>query len=181
MKMKVVKLMFKLLLVVVIAVGGMQQTMARQAYMDAYNTTFNTNATCDVCHVNPAGGGSLNQYGSQFQFQPNYNTDPVSALNNIGSATAAPAATATIMVTATATTMVTPTATTSVTATPAVTPTPIATATPTEMPTTVIETPTEIPPTTMPTATKTTPGFELAVFIIGLLAGCVLLKQQHNK
>ncbi len=165
MIVKSVKLMFELFLLVVIAVGGMQQAIALPAYMDAYNTTFN-NATCDVCHVNPAGGGPLNSYGKQFQAQPDHVTHPATALDNIGPTTA--------------TTTVTPTATTMVTATPAVTPTPIATATPTEMPTTIIETPTEVPPTTMPTATQTTPGFEQVFFIIGLLAGYVLLKQ-HNK
>ncbi|VVB95038.1 Uncharacterised protein [uncultured archaeon] len=169
------KLLFVLFLLSVIAVAGVQQTTSLPAYLDAYNTTFNTNTTCDVCHVNPAGGGSLNSYGKQFQAQPDHATDPASAISNIGPTTAA-----TTPVTPTVTTMVTPTATTMVTPTPAVTPTPIATEIPTEMPTTIVETPTEVPPTTMPTATQTTPGFEQVFFIIGLLAGYVLLKQ-HNK
>ncbi len=167
-----VKLMFVLFLLTVIAVAGVQQTTARPEYLGAYNTTFNTNATCGICHVNPAGGGSLNSYGMQFQSQPNYATNPAAALAAIGPTTVTPAATATI----TATSAVT----TTMTVTPAATLPLITAETPTEIPTTIIETPTEVPPTTMPTATQTTPGFEQAVFMIGLLAGYVLLKQ-HNK
>ncbi|HEY9205593.1 MAG TPA: hypothetical protein VIO58_06690 [Candidatus Methanoperedens sp.] len=165
-----VKLMSALFLLTVIAVAGVQQSIALPAYLNAYNTTFNTNATCSVCHVNPAGGGSLNSYGMYFQNQPNYNINPAAALANIGPTTVTPAATTTVAATAT----------TTMTATPAETLPLIATETPTEIPTTIIETPTEVPPTTMPTATQTTPGFEQAVFVIGLLAGYVLLKQ-HNK
>ncbi len=173
------KLMFVLFLLAVIAVAGVQQATARQAYMDAYNTTFNTNATCNVCHVNAAGGGSLNSYGTIFQSQPNYNTDPATALAANGPTTVTPTITATTTPTMIATPTMTATAVAMMTATPAVTPTLIATETPTEMPTTIIETPTEVPPTTMPTATKKTPGFE-AIFMIGLLAGYVLLKQRNK-
>ncbi len=167
-----VKLMFMLFLLTVIAIAGVQSTVARPEYMDAYNNTFQTNADCSVCHVNPAGGGSLNSYGMQFQNQPNYYNDPNGALTAIGPTTA------TTTVTPTATTTVTATATTTMTATPAVTP--ILIATPTEIPTTIIETPTEVPPTTMPTATQTTPGFEQVFFMIGLLAGYILLKHQNK-
>ncbi len=167
-----VKLMSVLFLLTVMAVAGVQQSMARPAYLDAYNTTFNTNATCSVCHVNPAGGGSLNSYGMQFKSQPNYATNPAAALAAIGSTTVTPAATATITATSAATT--------TMTATPAETPPLIATETATEIPTTIIETPTEVPPTMIPTATQTTPGFEQAVFMIGLLASYVLLKQQNK-
>jgi hypothetical protein len=57
---------------------------ATQQYLAAYNTIFSTNATCSVCHVNSAGGGTLNSYGMQFQNQTNHVTNPAAALITIG-------------------------------------------------------------------------------------------------
>ncbi len=167
------KSIFVLLLLTVIAVVGVQQTFALQAYMDAYNSTFNTNASCDVCHVNPAGGGARNSYGTLFASQPDHAANPDAALAAIGRAPTA---------TATATSTVTPTLTPAATS---VTPTPEPTETyETPEPTETYETPTPEPTETYetptPTATPKTPGFEQVFFIIGLLAGYVLLKK-HNK
>ncbi len=55
-------------------------------YLDAYNTTFNTNAGCGICHVNPVDGGPRTAYGIMFENQTKHASDPSSALTTIGQA-----------------------------------------------------------------------------------------------
>lgn len=68
-------------------------TSATQQYLDAYSKTFNTQTACRLCHLNPAGGGTLNPYGIKFQNQPNHATNPEAALASISGAPAVEAPT----------------------------------------------------------------------------------------
>ncbi len=173
-------IVLELFLIVSVASIWISGAIATQQYMDAYNTTFSTNASCRICHVNPAGGGTLNSYGMQFQNQTNYNTDPSTALQNIGSApvtTPGATTTATSMVTAISTATSTATAistATSVATAPPLIATPVPTETQIPIVTQVITTPV---PT--PTPTPSTPGFGLGVFIAGLLACYFILKRRN--
>lgn len=172
-------IVLELFLIVSVASIWISGASATQQYMNAYNTTFSTNASCGICHVNAAGGGPRNSYGMQFENQSNHFTDPGAALNTIGQAAAiTPGATTTATSMVTATSTATSTAIATSTATLISTPPPFnATPAPTEtqMPieTTVITTP-------VPTPTPKTPGFELGVFVAGLLACYLILMRRNN-
>lgn len=180
-------IVLELILIVSVASIWISGALATQQYLDAYNTTFSTNATCSICHVNPAGGGTLNSYGMRFQNETNHITNPGAALQTIGQpSVATPTAMATITVTpmVTATLTATPIATATAIPTETLISTPLpfnATPAPTEtqMP---IETPVETPviTTPVPTPTPSTPGFGLGVFIAGLLACYFVLKRRNN-
>jgi hypothetical protein len=166
----------ELILIVSVASIWISGVLAYPQYLDAYNTTFSTNASCSICHVNPAGGGTLNSYGMLFQNQTNHASDPSAALITIGQAqvtTPGATTTATSMVTATSTA-------TSIIATPLPS---NATPTPTETPvliTTPVVVETQVIATPIPTPTPSTPGFGLGVFIAGLLACYFILKRRNN-
>jgi hypothetical protein len=148
-------IVLELFLIVSVALVWIPGTSALPQYLDAYNTTFSTNASCGICHDNPAGGGTLNPYGMQFQNQTNHATNPSSALKAIGQAPVIITPAATIATTS----MVTA----------------ISTATPVATAPTLITTPM---PT--PTPTPSTSGFGLGVFIAGLLACYFILKRHNN-
>ncbi len=176
----------ELILIVAVASIWISGASALPQYLDAYNTTFSTNASCGICHVNPAGGGPRTAYGMLFENQTNHATDPSAALQTIGQA---PVTTPTsgAITTATSTALATSTATAISTATLIATPLPF-NATPTPTPTSVlIATPIAVETTTIvttpiptPTPTPSTPGFELGVLIAGLLACYFMLKRRNN-
>ncbi len=101
---------------------GLPGALALPEFLTAFQKVY-TDGSCGTCHIDPAGGGDRNTYGTMFENQPNHATDPVAALQAIGPApgtsplaTATPTATATENVTATPTVTVTaptPTAPTS--------------------------------------------------------------------
>ncbi len=173
-------IVFVLFLIASVALIWIPGALALPLYLDAYNATYIPNGTCDVCHINPAGGGPRNSYGMLFENQSNHATDPHAALIAIGPP---PGLTATITATVPATSTATSTPIT--TQTPISTETPaITTEIPTETPTITTEIPTETPivTTEIPTetSTPTTPGFEQSVFIAGLLASYFLLKRSNK-
>ncbi len=135
--------------------AGVPESFARPQYLTAFTTVYG-DGSCGTCHVSASGGGPRNSYGTLFENQPNFATDPVAALQAIG----AP-----------------PTATTAATSTPGQTPPPPPTATPI-----VTETPAETTAATTATTTGTpaAPGFGLVVSLVGLFA-CALLVRRHNK
>ncbi|HEY9247144.1 MAG TPA: hypothetical protein VIO11_09885, partial [Candidatus Methanoperedens sp.] len=59
---------------------------ALPAYQAAGKVLYGNNFTCGVCHVNPAGGGTLTDYGKLFAAEPNHSTEPglTAALTKIG-------------------------------------------------------------------------------------------------
>ncbi len=182
-------IVLELILIVSIASIWISGAFAMQQYLDAYNTTY-TNATCSICHVNPAGGGTLTSYGMKFQNQTNHITNPSAALQTIGRApvttpgattTATSTATSTAISTATSTataiSTATSTATVTATATLITTPPPlIATPVPTETQMPIV---TQVITTPVPTPTPSTPGFGLGVFTAGLLACYFILKRRN--
>ncbi len=162
-------IVLELFLIVSIALVWIPGTSALPQYLDAYNSTFSTNASCGICHVNPADGGPRNAYGMLFENQTNHATNPSAALQAIGPApVTTPEAITTANSTATAISTETPIATA---------PLLIATSVPTETPlpveTTIITTP-------LPTPTPSTPGFGQGVFVAGLLACYFILKRRNN-
>ncbi|VVB86804.1 Uncharacterised protein [uncultured archaeon] len=176
-------IVLELFLIVSIASIWISGAFAMQQYLDTYNTTFSTNGTCSICHVNPAGGGTLNSYGMNFSNQPNHSDvaggGTKAALTAIGQApaitsTATTTATSMVTTTSTATSMVTATSTaTSAATAPPLIATPVSTETQMPIVTQVITTP-------APTPTPSTPGFGLGVFIAGLLACYFILKRHNN-
>jgi cytochrome c553 len=103
-----------LLMITLVILIGIPESLARQEYL-ANLTSVYGDGSCGTCHIKSTGGGPRNDYGKLFENQPNYATDPVTALKAIGkppeSTVATPGATAAL----TATAQVTP-AVTSVTA-----------------------------------------------------------------
>ncbi|MCX9009692.1 MAG: hypothetical protein OIN66_01100 [Candidatus Methanoperedens sp.] len=161
-------IVFELFLIALVALFWIPGALAYPQYLDAYNSTFSTNASCGICHVNPANGGPRTSYGMQFENQTNHATNPGAALTAIGPG---PGTTSTAIATTTATSMVTAVST----ATPNVTKTSIVTTPiPTETP---LATETPIPVATTPAPT---PGFGQGIFIVGLLA-CYFILKRHNK
>lgn len=171
-------IVLELFLIVSVASIWISGALATQQYMIAYNTTFSTNATCSVCHVNPAGGGTLTSYGMRFQNQTNHTTFPGAALQAIGRAPlTTPIATGTATSTATAIATSTAISTATATATLITTPLPFnATLAPTE---TQMPVKTPVITTPIPTPTPKTPGFGPGVFIAGLLACYFILKRRN--
>ena len=182
----------ELILIVSVASIWISGGLALPQYLDAYNTTFNTNASCGICHVNPAGGGARNTYGMMFENQTNHadvaGGGTRAALITIGQATATtPGATSGAITTATSTALATSTAISNVTtaataistATLISTPPPFnATPAPTETAIPLETTPIVSTPLPTPTPTPSTPGFELGIFTAGLLACYFLLKRR---
>lgn len=184
-----------LLLVSIVILTAAPTTFARPEYLTNLTEIYGT-GSCDTCHLSGASGGPRTAYGTSFESQPNYATDPKTALLNIG----APAgATVTIGTTTTAatpgTTAGTPatgfgagTATATVTGTVSRT----ATATPasgfgtgtttetaTAGTTTGITTTTPTSGTTART-TPRSPGFGIVVSLVGLFAWAILGRRKNK-
>ncbi len=90
------------------------QVLAKQEYLAPLQSVY-VKGACTDCHTNPSGGKSLTAYGSEFKSQPNYKSDPSSAILAIGQPPGStPATTDTVVVTpsATATLISTPKVTT---------------------------------------------------------------------
>ncbi len=146
------------LLLTVVALIGVPGALALPSFLNAFNTTYPSAVgtridTCELCHINPAGGGARNPYGTDFENQPIHDTNPSQALRNIenndsdgdgftniqeinaltfpGNASDHPSVTPTPTPTPTPTITVTPTPTPTPTVTATPTPTPTETATPT--------------------------------------------------
>lgn len=175
-------IVLQIFLIASITMFCIQGTLAYPQYLDAYNSTFDTNTSCGICHVNVTGGGPLNSYGMQFENRTDHVTNPSAALTSIGRAsviTPRATTTATSMVTATltATSTATSTETVTTTATSIDTESPFAASESTETP---IPVETQIITTPVPTPTPSTPGFEPWVFIAGLMACYFILKRRNN-
>src|SRR5659263_252523 len=59
--------------------------LAVGAYVTPLNTLYGPGLSCDICHVNPSGGGTRTAYGTLFNNQANHMADPTTALTTIGS------------------------------------------------------------------------------------------------
>lgn len=149
---------------------GIPEAFARPEYLVPLQSAYGSSLSCGTCHIRPNGGGPRNSYGTLFENQVNHGTDPGAALIAIGP----PLTTTTPIITAT------PVATETLTATPTM---PLETVTPAETET-IAETAseTETPEVTTVTATGTpsTPGFGIALSLVGLFA-CFFLTRRHNK
>jgi protocatechuate 3,4-dioxygenase beta subunit len=103
---KIVPLLLVLSVVLsVVALVGAPEALAFSQYLTAFQQVY-TDGSCGTCHVDPAGGGDRNTYGTMFENQPNHATDPVTALKTIG-----PAPGTSLLATVTPTPTATPTAT----------------------------------------------------------------------
>jgi hypothetical protein len=151
-----------LLLALVILVG-VSESFARPEYLTSLDTVYGS-GSCGTCHVKASGGGARNSYGMLFENQPNYNNDPIAALEAIGAPSTS-----------------TPTLTPIATLKPTTTPTSAATAKPTLTPIATTATPTPTPEvTTVVTATPKSPGFGIVLSLIGLFALSLLLKRNNR-
>jgi len=141
-----------ILILLVIAILGMQSVSAYPTYLSNFNTQYGTSGTvldtCGLCHIDPNGGGARNPYGVDFANNGHSftaieqmdsdgdgfkNIDEINALTFPGDSAShppTPTPTATIIVTPTPVLTPTPTIIPTVTVTPILTPTPTATATP---------------------------------------------------
>src|SRR5574341_473607 len=64
------KLTTVLLLFTVVVLIGLQEALALSGYLNSFNTKYGTSSsrldTCGLCHIDPAGGGPKNSYGTDF-------------------------------------------------------------------------------------------------------------------
>ncbi len=64
------RITFMLLLITVVALVGIPEALALSEFLTDFNTKYNTTNTrldtCSLCHINPAGGGARNPYGTDF-------------------------------------------------------------------------------------------------------------------
>lgn len=161
------KPVFIVLLLAFVILVGVPETFARSQYLTSLSTVYG-DGSCGTCHVRASGGGARNSYGTLFENQPNYDSDPIAALKAIG---APPTAT-------------TPAATLTATMTPEITKevpdeeeTQEGTQTQEE-----IENPagTAAPAVTTVMATPTTPGFGIVAAMVGLFAWAFLARRQKK-
>ncbi|MCX9009592.1 MAG: PGF-CTERM sorting domain-containing protein [Candidatus Methanoperedens sp.] len=164
-----------LFLLIFLAQLGVQGSLAMPQYLTNLTAVYG-DGSCATCHVNPSGGGTLTPYGSLFASQPNHAADPSSALIAAGTP---PGMNATPNATMTGTAVATAGATTTATAAATMTAVPIETLTPAMTPPVSTPMVTETPVTT-PTTTPRSPGFGLAVSLVGLLLACLLLWKRRN-
>ncbi len=86
-------------ILVVLAVSGLvgiPVALAVPSYVPYLQSAYGSGLSCGTCHVNPAGGGPRNAYGTLFENQPNHASDPAAALQAIGAPPgASPASTST--------------------------------------------------------------------------------------
>ncbi len=157
-----------LLMLTLVILIGIPESLARPQYLTSLSAVYG-DGSCGTCHIRASGGGPRNAYGTMFENQPNYDTDPVTALKAIGKPPAS--------------TVVTPGATATLTATAQVTSASSENGEETETGEEIeIGEETETPSVTSLT-TRETPkaaGFGFAVSLAGLLA-CALLARRHNK
>ena len=83
MNLKVV-LLFLLTLIILV---GVPESFARPQYVTNLSEVYG-DGSCGTCHVSASGGGPRNSYGTLFENQPGYATDPSAALRAIGAPTA---------------------------------------------------------------------------------------------
>lgn len=76
-----------LFLITLIILAGVPESFARPQYVTNLSEVYG-DGLCGTCHVNASGGGPRNSYGTLFENQPNYATDPSAALRAIGAPTA---------------------------------------------------------------------------------------------
>lgn len=87
---------------------GLPEAFAIPQYLTAFQAVY-TGGNCGTCHVNPAGGGDRNSYGTMFENQPNHMANPLGALKAIGPATGtSPLTTSTVTATPNVTAALTP-------------------------------------------------------------------------
>jgi PGF-CTERM protein len=79
MNLKVV-LLFLLTLVIL---AGVPESFARPEYLTSLKAVYG-DGSCGTCHIKASGGGPRNSYGTLFENQPNFATDPSTALKAIG-------------------------------------------------------------------------------------------------
>ncbi|NJD52850.1 MAG: hypothetical protein FIB07_08295 [Candidatus Methanoperedens sp.] len=73
------KIIVMLLLFTVVALSEVPEASARSEYLTNFSAVYG-DGSCAICHVNPAGGGTLTAYGSRFAAQPNYTANVSAAL-----------------------------------------------------------------------------------------------------
>ncbi len=60
---------------------------AYSSYLTAFNSKYGTSGTvlntCGICHINPAGGGSRNPYGTSFAGVSTHSSNPSGAYTTI--------------------------------------------------------------------------------------------------
>ncbi len=97
---------------------GLPGAFAIPQYLTAFQAVY-TDGSCGTCHINPAGGGDRNSYGTMFENQPNHMANPMGALKNIGPpSSTSPLALSTVTATPNVTEIVTVTKTPTVALTP---------------------------------------------------------------
>lgn len=72
-----------LVLLTLSVIAGVPASFAAPQYLASFNTVYG-NGSCLTCHVNPNGGGPVNDYGTLFKNQPNYAANASAALIAIG-------------------------------------------------------------------------------------------------
>ena len=82
-KFEKMRIALGLLLLTVIGSLWTAQALALSQYNDSLQQVYG-NASCGVCHIDPAGGGNLTVYGLDFRDQLNITNDSVAALEAIG-------------------------------------------------------------------------------------------------
>jgi PGF-CTERM protein len=151
MNMKVVILFF-----VVLVILRVPASLAKPEYLTNLNQVYG-NGSCATCHVNSSSDGPRTLYGTLFENQPNFTTNPSAALRAIG---APPGTNPTLSPTATAAT---------------------ATMTPAPEITTVSATAPVAPTTTVsPTVPSNAPGFGIVLSLIGLFAWAYLARRNNK-
>ncbi len=155
-----------LILLALVIIVGVPEVFARPQYLTSLTAVYG-DGSCGTCHIRASGGGPRNAYGTLFENQPNYASDPSAALTAIG-----PPTTASSTLTPTATSTTEPAATVTETPPQIPAPTPIATETPAEPPASEV--------TVTAAATPAAPGFGVVVSLIGLFI-CALLVRRNKK
>ncbi len=81
------KKLFGVLLFLIFLAAGYGSALAISTYLTQFNSTYGTSGTvlntCGLCHINPAGGGSRNPYGTSFAGVATHTTNPAGAFKTI--------------------------------------------------------------------------------------------------
>jgi hypothetical protein len=82
-----VKKLFGVSIFLIILLAAYNSAFALSKYLSQFNTMYGTSGTvlntCGICHIDPAGGGSRNPYGSSFVNVPTHSTDSAGAFKTI--------------------------------------------------------------------------------------------------
>ena len=158
------KTVIVLLMLTLVILIGIPESLAQPVYLTALTTVYG-DGSCGTCHIKATAGGPRNSYGTLFENQPNFDTDPATALKAIGKPPAS--------------TVATPGATAILTSTAQVTPTlpksPEENETKEELD---ISEENETSAHSSVTGTPAAAGFEFAATLAGLLA-CALLARRY--